>query len=189
MQLNLKQNICPNHPPFSHSTSCNVQLASTKKPVSFSIPPLQKTLIFFSFLDSLVSLQLVAPTSPMAAAIASPTAASIVCSSRHKDQTFRYSVSITRATLSFAVVPFHHSSSSSSSIKLCSFHGNFRRTSDVSFSFSVRFQTDIYTCYILHYWLCYILICLFGFELTRNLRKYKNILNLVVLTERMYQLY
>ncbi|PHT56855.1 60S ribosomal protein L23A [Capsicum baccatum] len=73
----------------------------------------------------------------MAAAIASPSAASIVCSSRHKDQTFRYSVSITRATLSFAVVPFHQSSSSS--IKLCSFHGNFRRTSDEMLtSFSAR---------------------------------------------------
>ncbi|KAM3363366.1 60S ribosomal protein L23a isoform X2 [Capsicum galapagoense] len=77
----------------------------------------------------------------MAAAIASPSAASIVCSSRQKDQTFRYSVSITRATLSFAVVPFHQSSSSSSSsIKLCSFHGNFRRTSD-TFELDVWYQS------------------------------------------------
>ncbi|CAN4079811.1 unnamed protein product [Withania somnifera] len=61
----------------------------------------------------------------MAAAIASPAA--IVCSSQRKDQMFGYSVSITRATFSFAVVPFHESSFS---INLCSLLGNSRHTSD-----------------------------------------------------------
>ncbi|XP_055804707.1 60S ribosomal protein L23a-like [Solanum dulcamara] len=72
----------------------------------------------------------------MTAAIASPLA--ISCSSRRKDQIFSYSVSITRATFSFAVVPSHESSSSSS-LKFCSFLGNFRQTSDEMLtSFSAR---------------------------------------------------
>ncbi|KAK4712063.1 hypothetical protein R3W88_006576 [Solanum pinnatisectum] len=70
----------------------------------------------------------------MATAIATPVA--IVCSSRRKDQTFSYSVSISRATFSFSFVPFHKSSSS---VNLCSFLGNFRQTSDEMLtSFSAR---------------------------------------------------
>ncbi|MCD7471040.1 60S ribosomal protein L23A [Datura stramonium] len=61
----------------------------------------------------------------MAAAIAS--SAAIVCSTRRKDQTFSSSASITRATFSFAVVPFPLSSSS---LKLCSFLGNSPQTGD-----------------------------------------------------------
>ncbi|KAG5623785.1 hypothetical protein H5410_009003 [Solanum commersonii] len=70
----------------------------------------------------------------MATAIATPAA--IVCSSRRKDQIFSYSVSISRATFSFAFVPFHKSSSS---VNLCSFLGNFRQTSyELLTSFSAR---------------------------------------------------
>lgn len=70
----------------------------------------------------------------MTAALASP--ATIDCSSRRKDQMFRYSVTITRETFSFSAVPFHESSSS---VKLCSFLGNFRRTSnEMLTSFSAR---------------------------------------------------